>query len=59
MVYFAMFKNYRNSYLLAMHVPATLIGLKFGLVGVLPLFDSYMFSKQMIPLSVLQESESM
>ena len=42
-----------------MHFPVTLLGIKFGLVGVLPLFHSYLFNKRVVPLSVLQETDTM
>ena len=41
-----------------MHVPATLLGLKFGLIGITPVFNSYLFSKYVVPVSVLREFES-
>ena len=31
LAYFSMFKSYRNSYLLYIHLPASYFGIKFGL----------------------------
>jgi len=53
LIYFSMFKSYRNSLLLYTHVPASYFGLKFGIAGVNPVLDSYLFSKQVLPVDVL------
>jgi len=54
LAYFSMFKNYRNSYLLYMHLPASYYGIKFGLIGVNPVLDSYLFTKEVLPIDALQ-----
>lgn len=54
-IYFARFKNYRNSYLLLMHVPATLLGLSNGLAGTRPVLQSYLFSQCELPLAALED----
>ena len=43
LVYFARFKNYRNSYLALMHIPVSLMGLQFALGGTRPVFETYLF----------------
>lgn len=57
LVYFSCFKGYRNSHLLFWHLPSTYAGVLYGVTGVQPLFDAYMFHKCVLPLSVLQEPE--
>ena len=58
LVSFCLFKTYRNSHLLKMHVSATLLGAGFGVIGVSPVFDAYLFNKYALPLSVLQEENT-
>ena len=54
LIYFSMFKSYRNSLLLYMHLPATYYGVKFGLAGINPVLESYLFTKEVLPIDTLQ-----
>jgi hypothetical protein len=54
LVYFSMFKSYRNSYLLYLHIPASYYGIKFGLQGINPVLDSYLFSREVLPVNTFQ-----
>jgi hypothetical protein len=53
--YFAKFKNYRNSFLLAFHFPATYFGIKSGLAGIMPTFDSYLYAHNEMPCFVFED----
>jgi hypothetical protein len=53
--YFARFKNYRNSYLLLFHIPATYFGIKNGLKGTTPVLESYLYSHDEVPCSVFED----
>ena len=53
LIYFSLFKSYRNSMLLYLHLPATYYGIKFGLVGISPVLESYLFSKEVLPIDTL------
>jgi len=48
-----MFKSYRNSMLFYMHIPASYYGIKFGLLGINPVLDSYLFAKEVLPIDAL------
>ena len=55
MFYFARFKTYRNSYLGYMHLPVTLLALHNGVKSTNPIFHSYLYSNNELPVAILED----
>ena len=53
------FRNYRNSRLLLANGIATLTGISFASHGVFPIFSAYQFHKEVLPVSIVQDEESL